>query len=47
LTLASAAGRGFLVERFGAEGLKIASSLLEEMGVRTSQGQEDRQKPAS
>jgi hypothetical protein len=33
MTLATASGREFLVERFGKEGLKIAASLLEEMGV--------------
>jgi len=32
-TLATAAGREFVVERFGKEGLKLATSLLEEMGV--------------
>jgi|APLow6443716910_1056828.scaffolds.fasta_scaffold27669_2 hypothetical protein len=32
-TLATAAGREFVVERFGKDGLKLATSLLEEMGV--------------
>ena len=36
LTLATAAGREFLVERFGKECLKIAEGLLEEMGVQIS-----------
>ncbi len=41
LTLATAAGREFVVERFGKEGLKTAAGLLEEMGVQinTQQGQ--------
>jgi hypothetical protein len=47
LTLASAAGRGFLVERFGEEGLNIAAGLLDEMGVQADQGQVQRQKPVS
>jgi hypothetical protein len=47
LTLATPAGRGFLVERFGKEGLKTAAGLLEEMGVQISQAQRERQKPAS
>lgn len=33
MTLATEAGREFLLERFGKEGLKIAVSLLKEMGV--------------
>jgi hypothetical protein len=36
LTLATAAGREFLIERFGKEGLKTAECLLEEMGVQIS-----------
>jgi len=36
MTLATASGREFLVERFGKEGLNIAASLLEEMGVQIS-----------
>jgi hypothetical protein len=41
LTLATAAGREFVVERFGKEGLKTAAGLLEEMGIQinTQQGQ--------
>ena len=35
LTLAAPAGREFLVERFGKEGLKMAATLLEEMGVQS------------
>jgi hypothetical protein len=44
MTLATEAGRGFLLERFGKEGLKIAVSLLEEMGVQIIQkeGQKSR-----
>jgi hypothetical protein len=40
MTLATEAGRKFLLERFGKQGLKIAVSLLEEMGVqvRPTQG---------
>jgi len=40
LTLASAAGREFLVQRFGKEGLKVAASLLEEMGVKVGKNDE-------
>ena len=40
LTLATAAGREFLVERFGKEGLKIATSLLEEMGAEIGKPRE-------
>jgi hypothetical protein len=47
LTLASAAGRDFVVERFGKEGIKRAASLLEEMGVHISQDQREGQTPAS
>ena len=47
LTLASAAGREFVVERFGKDGLKVAVGLLEEMGVQISQDQGERQKPVS
>jgi hypothetical protein len=41
MTLATAAGREFVVERFGKEGLKTAAGLLEEMGlqINTQQGQ--------
>jgi hypothetical protein len=34
LTLATAAGREFVVERFGKEGIKTAAGLLEEMGIQ-------------
>jgi len=34
LTLNSAAGRKFMAERFGKEGLNTAARLLEEMGVQ-------------
>ena len=47
LTLASAAGREFVVERFGKDGLKTAIGLLEEMGVQIGRQQEEREKPAS
>lgn len=42
LTLATAAGRGFLVERFGKQGLLTAAGLLEDMGVQISQQQDHR-----
>jgi dihydrodipicolinate synthase/N-acetylneuraminate lyase len=35
LTLATLAGREFLVERFGKSGLEMAATLLEEMGVQS------------
>jgi hypothetical protein len=38
-TLATPAGREFLVERFGKESPKIATSLLEEMGVEVEKTQ--------
>jgi hypothetical protein len=43
-TLATAAGREFVVGRFGEEGLKTALSLLKEMGVEVgkSEGAEER-----
>lgn len=47
LTLATASGRGFLMERFGKEGLKTAVGLLEEMGVEISEQKGQRQKSAS
>jgi dihydrodipicolinate synthase/N-acetylneuraminate lyase len=47
LTLATAAGREFVVERFGKDGLKTAIGLLEEMGVQIGRQQEEREKPAS
>jgi hypothetical protein len=36
LALATAAGRNFLAERFGQEGIKTAADLLEGMGVQIS-----------
>ena len=45
--LATAAGREFVVRRFGEEGLKIAATLLEEMGVQISQNQKEKKKPVS
>lgn len=39
LTLGSAAGRDFVVERFGKEGLQTAAGLLKEMGVLPSASQ--------
>ena len=47
LTLATPAGRGFLVERFGKEGLKAAAGLLGEMGIQINQAQRERQKPVA
>ncbi len=47
MTLATRAGREFLVERFGKEGLKTAAGLLEEMGVLIRRQQAKRQKSAS
>jgi len=47
LTLATSAGRGYLVERFGKEGLKTAAGLLEEMGVQVGRQQQERQKLVS
>jgi hypothetical protein len=47
LTLATAAGREFLVERFGKEALKIAASLMEAMGVQVGKIQGQRQRPLS
>lgn len=40
LTLATAAGREFVAERFGKDALKIAVGLLEEMGVQISEPKE-------
>ena len=37
MALATEGGREFLVERFGKEGIKMALSLLREMGVETTQ----------
>jgi hypothetical protein len=47
LTLATAAGRDFLVERFGKEGLKTAAGLLEEMGVQAGEPQGQPKRNAS
>lgn len=47
LTLATAAGREFLVERFGREGLNIAATLLEEMGVAVRKTQAQKPRTAS
>ena len=47
LTLASAAGRDFVVERFGKDGLKVAVGLLEEMGVQISEPKERKPKTFS
>jgi len=47
LTLATASGTEFLIERFGKEGLKTAAGLLEEMGVEISEQKGQRHKPAS
>jgi hypothetical protein len=44
LTLASAAGREFVVERFGKEGFKVAVGLLEEMGVQIREHQGETRK---
>jgi hypothetical protein len=47
LTLATAAGKGFLIERFGKEGIKTATGLLEEMGVQTAKEQEQKRRTVS
>ena len=47
MALATASGRGFLQERFGKEGLKIAASLLEEMGVQLRKQQSQKSRPVS
>ena len=47
LTLASAAGREFVVERFGKDGLKVAVGLLEEMGVQITEPEERKPKAFS
>ena len=47
MTLATEAGREFLLERFGKEGLKIAVSQLKEMGVQISPQQGQKPKTAS
>ena len=47
MTLATEAGRVFLLERFGKEGLKIAVSPLKEMGVQISPQQGQKPKNVS
>jgi hypothetical protein len=47
MTLATKAGREFLLERFGKQGLKIAVSLLEEMGVQIRPRQGQKPQPVS
>lgn len=47
MTLATEAGRKFLLERFGKQGLKTAVSLLEEMGVQVSRQQGQKPKTVS
>ena len=45
LTLATPAQRQFLIERFGKEGLEIATGLLGQMGVKL--GKTQGQKPGT
>jgi hypothetical protein len=47
MTLATQGGREFLLERFGKEGLKMAVSLLEEMGVQITRQQGQKPKSVS
>ena len=47
MTLATEAGREFLLERFGKEGIKTATGLLEGMGIQVRRHHEKRQKTAS
>jgi hypothetical protein len=47
LTLATAAGREFMAERFGKDGLKVAVGLLEEMGVQITEPKEGKPKTFS
>jgi len=47
LTLATAAGREFVVERFGKEGIKTATGLLEEMGIQIGKQQEQKPRTVS
>ena len=42
MTLATASGREFLIERLGKGGLKTAADLLEEMGVQVGRQQGER-----
>jgi hypothetical protein len=46
-TLSSEAGRKFVVERFGKEGLDTAVGLLEEMGVQVKRRPGQRSAPVS
>jgi hypothetical protein len=46
MTLATSAGRKFLIERFGKDGLKTAAGLLEEMGVQIIQQKQQETKLA-
>jgi len=39
LTLATPVRSQFLIERFGKEGLKIATNLLDQMGVKVGKAQ--------
>ena len=43
-TLATPAGRNFLVKRFGSDALKTAAGLLEEMGVQIRENQGGKRK---
>jgi hypothetical protein len=47
LTLATAAGREFVIERFGKEGIKTAAGLLEEMGIQIAKQQEQKPRTVS
>jgi hypothetical protein len=47
MTLATQGGREFLLERFGKEGIKMAVSLLEEMGVQITPQQGQKSKSVS
>gem|GEM_PF-934468 len=47
MTLATEGGREFLLERFGKEGLKIAVSLLKDMGVEITQQKGQKPKTVS
>ena len=47
LTLASASGREFVIERFGKDGLKVAVGLLEEIGVQITEPKEGKPKTFS
>jgi hypothetical protein len=47
LTLATAAGREFVIERFGKEGIKTALGLLEGMGIQIGKQQEQKPRTVS